>query len=256
MFLPFLSKEKRIFQKMGYFADQEGIMRRYICEAKYWELHLNQTKEFILNSAQSKIRNKVAVLGSGWLLDVPLEELSSRFKEVWLYDIKHPYPVQSRAMKLENVKLVETDISGFASSVYYACKKAGAFNVHELSPAVSFDLRDFDFVVSCNMLNQLDILLIDYIRQKTRLEKAEEQQLREKVQQFHLSLLPQHKSCVVSDVEELTVSMQGEIVQARALVFEPAIFNSLENSWMWHFDNSFTYRSGYNTWFKVVAVNL
>lgn len=256
MFLPFLSKEKRIFQKMGYFSDQEGIMRRYIREVQYWEPHLNHTKEFILNSAQSKIRNKVAVLGSGWLLDVPLEELSTMFKEVWLFDIKHPYPVQSRALKLGNVRLVETDVSGFACSVYFTCREADPFNIHRLSPAVSFDLKDFDYVVSCNMLNQLDILLIDYIRQKTRLEKAEEQQLRKKVQQFHLSLLPEAKSCVVSDIEELSVSIKGEVLETKPLVFDPVIYKPQEYSWIWHFDNSFTYRSGYNTWFKVVAVNL
>ena len=51
------------------------------------------------------------VLGSGGLLDVPLEELSRRFGEVWLVDMVHPWRARLWARRLGNVRLIEHDIT-------------------------------------------------------------------------------------------------------------------------------------------------
>ena len=66
-------------RKMGYISDQEGIMKRYLNEQDKWEFHLQNTRQFILDSFKDvQIRN-LAIFGSGWLLDLPLEELSKKF---------------------------------------------------------------------------------------------------------------------------------------------------------------------------------
>jgi hypothetical protein len=140
------------------------------------------------------------VLGSGWLLDIPAEELAAMFDEVWLFDIKHPAMVSRRMKNLPNVRLIETDISGFAEPIYDAVRSAKqSFNSENINPIFDFDLTQFSYIVSCNILNQLDILILDYLKTKIRLTSEEERILRTRIQQTHLQILPQKKSCLISD---------------------------------------------------------
>jgi len=81
---------QRSLRKMGYFKDQEGIARRYISEKSNGDNHLTNTKKFIFNCLEENRSKKVSILGSGWLLDIPVEYLLKNFKEVVFYDIRHP----------------------------------------------------------------------------------------------------------------------------------------------------------------------
>jgi len=244
---------------MGYFGDQEGIMRRYIREIDQWKSHLENTRKAILKFASNKRKNKVAILGSGWLLDVPLNELSETFKEVWLFDIKHPSPVYRKAEKLGNVRLVETDVSGFAIPVFGLVKnskKSGSkLDINSLLPKFDFNLEGFDFVVSCNMLNQLDIILIDYLKKECKIAASDESQLRRFIQETHMNLLPKNKSCLISDVEEQWVDSDGQIQQQKSLVYTDKLSANMKESWIWHFDNYFTYNTKYKTWFNVICID-
>lgn len=64
---------------MGYLNDQQGIMNRYLGESKQWEKHLPRCRKFITSTFEDpgggEKKESVAVLGSGWLLDVPLDHL-------------------------------------------------------------------------------------------------------------------------------------------------------------------------------------
>lgn len=242
---------------MGYFDDQEGIMRRYIREADQWKQHLENTKAAILMAASSKKKRKLAILGSGWLLDVPIDELSAMFEQVWLFDIKHPAQVTRKIKQYANVQMTETDISGFAVDIFNMVAKESKpqFFMDTVKPMFDFDLNDFDFVVSCNVLNQLDILLLDYIKSSIKISLNMETQLRKLIQQTHINLLPKSRSCLVSDIEELAVDKDNKIIQRKALVHIELSDKNIEKEWIWHFDNHFTYKANSNTWFKVVTLN-
>ena len=78
------SKQRKLLRKLGFFLDSEGILNRYYREKGAWDSHLENTKKAILQSAESKGKNIAVVLGSGWLLDVPLAELAEMFGKVYL----------------------------------------------------------------------------------------------------------------------------------------------------------------------------
>ena len=98
--------DKRTIRKMKFISDQEGIMNRYLREKDHWDLHLNRTKKFILDSFIKKERRSVAVLGSGWLLDLPLNELVNRFEKILLVDINHPAQIRNKVRSYNNVEVV------------------------------------------------------------------------------------------------------------------------------------------------------
>ena len=88
---------------MGYLRDQDGVMNRYLSERGNWNEHLDLTKDFIAQSFIQKELDTVAILGSGWLLDVPLEKLIPRFKHIYLVDIWHPRQIRRKVAALDSV---------------------------------------------------------------------------------------------------------------------------------------------------------
>ena len=75
----FLNKRQIILKKFGFFKDQNGIINRYLREKEAWQAHLSNTRDFIINSSMNKDNSKAVILGSGWLLDIPVDELSKKY---------------------------------------------------------------------------------------------------------------------------------------------------------------------------------
>lgn len=251
---------QRIFRKMGYYDDQDGILRRYVREAQNWSEHLENTKSFICKAAVDKQKNKAAVLGSGWLLDVPFIELSSLFNEVWFFDIRHSAYVHEKVKAIKNIVLIETDISGFAEPLYNLYKvnrkKRLKFNPDDLIPYFDFYLDDFDFVVSCNIIDQLDDIPVQFLQESAGLISKDEYLLRMKIKQDHINILPKLKSCIIMDFEEQTIDRNDNLLKLKKLIF-PEIENIIiRDTWLWKFDNDGMYNPGYKTWYKVGAIEI
>jgi len=99
---------------MGFIKDQQGLMNRFIRESSGWKTHLEKTRNFISGSFHQTEAETVAVLGSGWLLDVPLEDLIKRFRHIYLVDMHHPIQIRKKTADMNKVELVEEDITGGA----------------------------------------------------------------------------------------------------------------------------------------------
>jgi len=258
MFSLIFNKKERMLSEMGFYSDQKGILKRYKREKANWDLHLNSTKDFILNSLEGKSRGKIAILGSGWLLDIPIATLAETFSEVVLFDIQHPQEIQKEILKYGNVRTVKCDISGFSEIIYSFAKNKEKHKQIKIllntPPCFDFDLSTFDMVVSCNILNQLDIILIDFLNEYCNLNKAKEDALREKIQRAHIDILPNGKTCLISDVEELMVNANNEVVTKKKLAYTDLSKFKEEASWIWKFDNFYTYSSQNKTWFRVVGL--
>lgn len=80
---------RHIIRQMGYLQDQDGIMNRYMRERSNWDHHLERTNKFINNAFRGTAIGTMAVLGSGWLLEVPLADMAGRYEHLYLVDINH-----------------------------------------------------------------------------------------------------------------------------------------------------------------------
>ena len=198
-------------KEMGYSSDQDGIIDRYLRENQNWKEHLENTKKFIIDAAETKRKNTAVVIGSGWWLDVPVESLSQMFSVVYLVDIRHPQQIRHKAKKTSNIQLIETDCSGFVEEVYNLVKnqKANASqpDLEKLMPTnFNFGLPSSispDFIVSVNILNQLNILICDYLKRKMKYSAEELFSFAQRIQRVHLENLIPSKSCLITDYEEL-----------------------------------------------------
>ncbi len=252
-------KNTYILQKMQYLSDQEGIMRRYIREKENWDLHLKKTKSFILKAAKTKQKGKMVVLGSGWLLDLPLDDLSKQFKEIILIDIVHPRQVLRKIEKYSNVTALKEDITGGLISYIYQTiktdKKKKQKTLLTSANLFSFSLpENTDFVISLNVMCQLHIILIDYIKKFNIYSDSELQNLVTHIQQSHINMLPKGKSCLITDIEE-EILEEDKLIGMNPLIRVDLPTGNFFTNWQWKFDSLMTYRDDFKTFFNTTAID-
>ncbi|MBN2519461.1 MAG: hypothetical protein JXB17_03065 [Bacteroidales bacterium] len=245
----------KLRKKLNYTKDQAGIINRYIREKNNWDFHLFKTKEFILKCLENKIKEKVAILGSGWLLDIPIFELLKKFSQVFLFDIIHPGKIKNQLKDYKNVIFVETDLTdGFAEQVYFIIKNKIKKGINDFAPNNMLDFTEFDFVISSNILNQLDIILKDNLKRLNLYNDLELVQFSKKIQEHHLKLLPLKKTCLITDYEEMLFNKNNKFVKTNKLIFTDLPESKTNDEWEWIFDTKMTYYNEYITKFNVKAI--
>src|SRR5438270_30342 len=81
----------RHLRRMGYLRELCDIRRCASAWGPVWEPHFERTRSVIRTAmAQCSRQRKAVLFGSGWLNDVPLDDLARTFREVILVDAVHP----------------------------------------------------------------------------------------------------------------------------------------------------------------------
>ena len=251
-------KNSFVLWKMGYLKDQNGILNRYYNEQKNWISHLSNTKSYILEIVNKTEPNNIAFLGSGWLLDIPFEEIFSKIKSVTLFDIIHPHKIKNIFKRNSNVKFENIDLTGgLVKQVYnylYSKKIRNNSFIKKLQVHNSFDLSNFDLVISVNILSQLDIILKDKILSKIKLKEEDIEYLSTLIQSYHIKSLPKGKSCLITDYEELLIDKNGNKVKKNNLLYINLPEGENCKTWQWVFDTKQNYYKKYNVTFNVIAL--
>lgn len=245
---------------MGYYNYQRGLIYHHLEEAGSWNSHLKNCRNFILKSVDFYKPSKVTVLGSGWLLDLPLKELNDTVEEIYLVDIIHPPEVKEQTADLKKVVLTEEDITGglieevwnksHNKTFLNRLKSLEAIEVPEYHPAT-----DPGMVISLNILTQLESMPLDFLKKKSGKNDKCFLQFRKEVQSKHLSFLKKYKSVLITDISEVVTEKSGNIRE------EPSVLTDLpdakfKDEWTWNFDFN---RSDYynkSSVFKVAALVL
>jgi hypothetical protein len=243
---------------MGYKADNQGIMNRYINVNGAWESHLLRTRQFILKSLAGKQLNNLDVLGSGWLLDLPLEELAGMAGHIRLYDLMHPSQVLHRLKRYSHVNPVQADITGGAViNAYQAVKEYKKHGV-KLPPEKICDASfrfpsDSDCIISLNVYSQIGQMITDFLKDKIPYETEEADCIIFLLQQAHLKLLTPGKSLLISDIREEYFDANGILTGGREHVKCPFPVAEPAESWEWQFDPTGEYINGRKTVLQVNA---
>lgn len=246
-------------RKMSFLSDQEGIMNRYLRERTNWDPHLENSKSFIQGLRKDTGIKSLTVLGSGWWLDLPLEELAEKYETVLLVDVFHPPQIVKKSGKYRNLILYETDLTGGGIQFCWdqGRKRYGSAGDPILKGFVPVTPNlpvTTDAFISLNLLSQLDTLLIEFIEGKnTGITGTELQGFRETIQRFHLDWICRKPGCLITDTEELYTSKDGQESSRRVVHAKLPEGNRQEN-WTWDFDLSGRYREGVQTRMKVEAI--
>jgi hypothetical protein len=255
------SEYKRILNKMGYYNYQNRLIFHHLNQEGGWDKHLEHCRNFIIRALEIHKPETVTVLGSGWLLDLPLAELTDKTGKICLIDIIHPPDVINQVSELKNVELMECDVTGgLIEEVWQKTRKYSFFNKLKsleniIIPEFSMD-KDPGMVISLNILTQLESQLIYFLKRRSKIKEEEFNIFRSEIQKKHLDFLNKHRSVLVTDRAEVITKKSGSSETITTLVTElpPSL---LIEEWTWNFDQTGADLYNSQTRFEVVAlVNL
>jgi hypothetical protein len=231
---------KNIINKFGYPRYQWGLITHHSQQGGGWDSHLTHCRQFILKAIDFYKPEKVTVFGSGWLLDVPIAEMLEKNLKITLVDIIHPPEVKIQLGSLNNVELIEKDATGgLIDEVWGKCRKLSPFGkLHSLSDIVIPELKlewDPGLVVSLNLISQLDVLPIKYLRKRARVPEEEFEKFRIAVQQKHVDFLLKHPSVLITDTTEVYTGKPDNLDDFQWVVADLPE-GKYREEWTWDFD--------------------
>ena len=231
---------RRILSKMGYYAYQNGLIYNDLNQEGGWDGHLTHCRNFIIRMLENYKPSAITVLGSGWLLDLPLAEILEKTGMIYLVDIVHPPEVVRQAGELEKVVLVEQDITGgLIEEVWNATRKFSFFR--KLKSLRSIEIPEFvpafnpGLVISLNILTQLETRLLEWLKKRSSAEEDELLLFRKRIQERHIEFLLKNKSILISDYEEVVTKKNGKINSIPTL-FAAIPPGQFMEEWTWDFD--------------------
>jgi hypothetical protein len=243
---------------MGYYNYQNGLIYNHLNQKGGWDSHFEHCRNFIMKAIDLYKPEKVTVLGSGWLLELPLAEMNEKTKKVCLIDIVHPPDVIDQAGGLKNVELVEQDITGgLIEDVWQETGKYSFFNklrsLENISIPEYSQEGDPGLVFSLNILTQLESLLIDFIRKRSKIREEEFTGFRAEIQKKHIDFLKKHESVLITDLSEIITDNSGHVTE-EITMFTDLPAGKYREEWIWNFDYA---RSDFHTKrsvFKIVGI--
>lgn len=254
----FFFGKNNLFDKLGYNHYHKRMFDRYLREKEGWTIHNEKTKKFISDNLPSGIINSVAVLGSGWLIDVPIDFLLSRCNKIYLVDIKHPNQIKHKFRNNKKVVFIEKDLNGDLlqqlNSKMKFLNKTVKFPLNEiLTNGFSDDgFSDADFLISVNLLSQLSHPITDFLSKYKLFTEEELSDLTKRNQQSHINCLMKKQSIIISDFEEKRIDKNGDC-SVHPIVLAELPKGKTECQWEWLFDNTFNYYIDKNVIMRVIA---
>ena len=249
---------RRILHRMGYYNYQQALIYRHLNQEGGWNSHLQNCRKFILKSLDFYKPQKITVLGSGWLLDLPLKEMIDIADEINLVDIIHPPEVIRQVASLKNVKVREEDITGglIAEVWQKARRKFFLKKLHTLGDIVITEYNPQDdpgMVISLNIFTQLESQPVEFLKKRTKIDNKGYLHFRKEIQKKHIDFLKKHKSVLITDLSEVITDNSGNVTEDISVITDLPE-GKYKEEWTWHFD---TKRSDYynkRSFFKILAL--
>ena len=225
---------------MGYYAYQNGLIYNHLNQEGGWDSHLARCRSFIMRALEYYKPEKVTVLGSGWLLDLPLAELIEKTGKIYLVDIVHPPEVIKQAGNLEKVVIVEQDITGgLIEKVWSTSRESHFFNKLKSLESIIIPeyMPDFDpgMIISLNILTQLETRLIECLKKQSVISEDEFHRFRKEIQEKHIGFLMKHKSVLITDYDEVVIKKHGESTKVPSLIAKLPE-GKFREEWTWDID--------------------
>ncbi len=191
----FLQPSTRHAKRLGYAYESVAIQSRYERQKEAWLPHVKNCHSFFKKLSG----NSIVILGSGALIDIPIEELQKQFEKIYLVDIVHPRKVLKEFKDSQRVECITLDITGLNKILG---KKFSEKQILEVLSKTNIEaLPKSDVLVSCNLLSQLPLKPVHYIAKN--IPSIDQKFLKKKIQRQHIELLKEFsgRPFVISDVE-------------------------------------------------------
>jgi hypothetical protein len=225
----------RVARRLGYLYEVIAIKARHARCRKAWAPHLERTRS-VLRAAMARCEQgrKAVILGSGMLLDVPLDELARGFRQVVLVDLVHPLGARWRRRRFANVIALTADVTNTAEALLRAAKSPGQ-PLPVSKPTLFLEDGEVDLVASVNLLSQLPYLPVEFLRGVGNRSEQAITEFSRGLIRAHLDYLRRLPGVValVADVEQHKLGRDGSVV-ARTDTLHGIELPWRGEEWVWH----------------------
>ena len=256
--MPHSPSYRSILHRMGYYNYQQGLIYRHLNQKSGWDSHLSHCRDFVMKAINEIKPSRITVLGSGWLMELPLAEMAERTEKIFLVDIVHPPEVIEQTAGLRNVEIYEQDVSG--GLIEEVWKKAGKKTFLNKLPSLEAivipeyqPVEDPGLVISLNILTQLEVLPERLLRRKSKATDEDFIRFRRDIQEKHLGFLKKHLSVLITDESEMIFKADGTKNENITLLAELPP-GRISDKWIWDFDLMHDDFNRQKSQFKVVAL--
>ncbi len=223
-------------RSMGYLKELIALEARFRrCQAA-WLPHTQKTKSVICDAVNSAERKgKVVVLGAGILSDIPIEILAEKFEIVVLVDVCFLKPTQRNLHQHTNIKWQTSDVTGVAAPLFqWVRENQPSDNFPVPAPPRDIILNDADLVISGNLLSQLPLIPIHYLRKKKpSLEEETIIKFARAIIRNHLEFLDTCPGtiCLISEIERKI--FDGQCILETEDPLWGHLFAKKGEEWLW-----------------------
>ncbi|MBE0493777.1 MAG: hypothetical protein IBX48_05490 [Thiomicrospira sp.] len=196
----------KLARQMGFLYESIAMSARAKRCHSAWQPHYQNCQLAIEQAVSTcRSRRKVLVFGAGTLQDIPLGLLSETFDQVLLVDLV----ISRNALKLlksyPNIEYIEADVS---ESLHLL--QAGILKVE--TPKAWLDDEAIDLVVSLNLITQLPLLPVRWLKRKFQISDSQADQLGQGLIKAHLDYLQRFNACVclIADRVDREFNRQAE----------------------------------------------
>jgi len=223
-------------RRLGYLDEAIAMRGRYRSNRTAWQPHIDNTRRFVLAAAEKvRDRQKVVVLGSGLLLDVPLAELSAMFQDVVLVDIVCLPEVRKQIKSYRNVSFVERDVTAIAERLY-ANRQRGIPDLPSAAAASPDLFQGSGLVVSLNILSQLWVIPRAYAStMRPALPHDRVEDWCRQIVESHYAFLSSLSCdvCLVADHGFVKRDRNGSVISSASTVYG-LVLPEPDASWTWN----------------------
>src|SRR5207253_6143840 len=104
----------KVAKDWGYVYQNVSLKFRSRRCAKAWQSHIDQSHQLIRDHLAKAKPKSVMIIGSGLLLEIPIQDLLAQTEKIYLVDLVHSKEVRKLAAKNPKIELIERYISSLS----------------------------------------------------------------------------------------------------------------------------------------------
>ena len=241
------SKEAKAF---GHLYESIAIKEREKRCKSFWLPHRTKCKNFISSHLKlAKAFDRVLILGSGPLHEIPIDILSTTFRDVDLIDIVHLSETKNKYSHLKNIHFIEADITELEKKILHEKK------IINQVPTF-FQNQKYDLIISANLLTQLSYHLRNFLEKKAvpKLTDVELEKFCYQVSYDHYQYITgfQCPVILITDIETEFIGIHDELID-KQMPYLNFPLPAPKDSWLWNLAPRPEVSKDYSVRMKVAA---
>ena len=223
------TKGTQTAKEWGYIYQNVSLRFRARRCAKAWQGHVEASHKLIKDHLEKINPSSIMIIGSGILMEIPIEDLLSKAQKIYLVDLVHSNTVRKLARQNPKVALIERDISSLLGLLK---KGTGPFQLKQIPwrQLPSWDLPQVDWVISANLLSQIPLMISEVLPMSTETYDKFARSVRDQHIERLLEQAP--KVLLFADFETRYIDPSGERIKTEA--YDVTLRNlKFDREWLW-----------------------